>query len=86
MSRIVETLQVDEEMIWETKVPKGLRQVLIEDVIVTKVHFKLTSTKNSVNIEKFELVPKKKDVKTIVNKERKHEKKIVSKWFEGLAY
>jgi hypothetical protein len=55
-------------------------------VAVTKVHFKSVSTKNSVNTEKFELVPKENGVKAVMSKERGHKKKVVSEWVEGLVY
>ena len=86
MSKIAKTLEVDEERIWETKVPKGLKQILIEDVAVTKAHFKLTSAKMLVNSKKFELETKEKDRKAVVSKEHDHKKKVVSEWFEGLVY
>ncbi|KAE8023755.1 hypothetical protein FH972_009422 [Carpinus fangiana] len=84
MSRIAETMKLDNQRIWETKVPRGLRQILIEDVVVTKVHFKPSSTKIPVDLVKFELLSKERDEKAIGSKEQFKKKKIVSKWFEVL--
>ena len=61
MSFIAKTLENDEsERIWEIKVPKGFKQILIEDVDITKVHFKLDFKNIAINIVKtgFKLVPK----------------------------
>jgi trehalose-6-phosphate synthase len=58
-------------------------------VAVTKVYFKLISTKISINTKKFELMLKEKDVKTIVSKVRDHKKKkkkVMGKQFESLVY
>ena len=80
------TLGKDEtERIHETKVPKGLKQILIEDVVTIKVHFKTDFTNIAINIVNtdFKLVPK---IEYSSPKTDHKKKVIVSKWFEGLVY
>jgi hypothetical protein len=59
MACIAKTLEKKETIrIWEKKVPKGLKQFLIEDVAIAKVHFepKPESSDISFQLEKFKLV------------------------------
>ena len=85
MLNIAKNMEVDKKT-WETIVPRGLKEILVEDMAVTKVDFRPTTKKIPVNPEKFEMVPKEKDGKAVGSKARLHKKNIVSEWFEGLVY
>ncbi|KAE8037947.1 hypothetical protein FH972_010497 [Carpinus fangiana] len=51
------------ERIWTAKVPPSLKQILIEDRAVTKVHFQLDRKISTIHTEsrEFQLVPTKED-------------------------
>jgi hypothetical protein len=84
--RIAATMEVGNEKTWETKVPRGLKEILIEDVAVTKVHFEPSSRKIPLDLVKFELLSKEMDGKAVGSRERFQKKNIITKWFAGLVY
>jgi hypothetical protein len=72
------------EKIWKKKATKGLKEILIEDVVNTKVHFKPKPNGSDIAIQtkKFELVGED-DSSTDID----HEKKAtVSEWFKDLVF
>jgi ribonuclease HI len=87
MADIAMSMEENEnERIWTTKVPPGLKQILIEDRAITKVHFQRDKKFSTFNTEsrKFQLVPTEED--SIPKPEGQRRAKVVSTWFAGLVY